>query len=362
MSKNFSRRDFLRLGGLSLGSLAFHRFAPNIFTPNFINFDDGDIVRVATQSVSVYSTPSLDLTKSAITGTWYKDDLVHVYEVVTADEPKGNPIWYRVWGGYMWRARLQPVKTLLNLPLTSIPDGMRLLAEVTVPITSPRRFSKAYGWDPDPLFPLYYESVYWIEEIVDGPDGQPWYRIFDDLTGNYSYVNAAHLRPIPPDTLGYISPNVPPEDKRIEVNLTTQALTAYEGDVVVLQTNISSGIPSANHTTTPTSPPEGFHVQDKYPSKHMGNGNLASGPEDYELPGVPWTSFFTDYGHAFHGTYWHENFGTPMSHGCVNMRTAEAKWLFFWVKPQTKDWSSYLPQSDKIDDNSGGGTMVNIHY
>ena len=87
MSKYFSRRDFLKLGGLSLGSLAFNRFAPNIFTPDFINFDDGDIVRVATTSVSVYSTPSLDLTKSAITSTWYKDDLVHVYEQVTSDDP-----------------------------------------------------------------------------------------------------------------------------------------------------------------------------------------------------------------------------------------------------------------------------------
>ncbi|HUH99187.1 MAG TPA: L,D-transpeptidase [Anaerolineales bacterium] len=360
MSKYFSRRDFLKLGGLSLGGLALPRLTGAQSAPDLIDFDDSDIVRVATSSVSVYSTPSLDLKKSTITGTWYKDDLVHVYEQVTADEPKTNPIWYRVWGGYMWRARLQPVKTLLNLPLTSIPDGMRLLAEVTVPFTQPWRFSKTYGWD-SLQFRLYYESVYWIEVIVEGPDGQPWYRIFDDLTGSYYYANAAHLRPILPAGLGYISPELPAENKRIEVNLTTQTLTAYENEVVLLQTNISSGVPSANHTTTPTSPPEGFHIQDKYPSKHMGDGNLASGPDDYELPGVPWTSFFTDYGHAFHGTYWHDNFGTPMSHGCVNMRTAEAKWLFFWARPQRKDWSSYIPQSDKIDD-IGYGTLVNIHY
>jgi hypothetical protein len=65
----------------------------------------------------------------------------------------------------------------------------------------------------------------------------------------------------------------------------------------------------------------------------MGNGNLFAGPEDYELPGVPWTSFFTDSGVAFHGTYWHDNFGTPMSRGCVNMRIEDAKWLFRWVHP-----------------------------
>jgi hypothetical protein len=357
MSKTFSRRDFLKFGGLSLGSLALNRFTPDLLTPDLINFDDADIVRVATTSVSVYSKPSLDLKESTITGTWYKDDLVHVYEQVTAEEPKSNPVWYRVWGGYMWRARLQPVKTLLNLPLNSIPDGMRLLAEVTIPFSQPWRLSKTFGWQPL-NFRLYYGSAYWIEEILNGPDDQPWYRIFDDLTGAYYYAAAAHLRPILPASLGNISPDVPPENKRIEINLTTQLLTAYEGETVVLQTFISSGIPSANHTTTPKGE---FHIQDKYPSKHMGNGNLASGLDDYELPGVPWTSFFTDYGHAFHGTYWHQNFGTPMSHGCVNMRTEEAKWLFFWARPQTKDWSSYLPQSDKIDD-IGYGTVVNIHY
>ena len=59
MSKYFSRRDFLKLGGLSLGSLAFSRFTPNIFTPDFINFDDGDLVRVGTsRGVAVYSKPT----------------------------------------------------------------------------------------------------------------------------------------------------------------------------------------------------------------------------------------------------------------------------------------------------------------
>ncbi len=66
----------------------------------------------------------------------------------------------------------------------------------------------------------------------------------------------------------------------------------------------------------------------------MGDGNLTSDIEAYELPGVPWTSFFEpETGVAFHGTYWHNNFGIPMSHGCVNMRTHEAKWLFRWATP-----------------------------
>ena len=81
----------------------------------------------------------------------------------------------------------------------------------------------------------------------------------------------------------------------------------------------------------------------------MGNGNLFAGIEDYELPGVPWTSFFTETGVAFHGTYWHDNFGTPMSRGCINMRIQEAKWLFRLTHPFHEPY--------KIS-NRGSGTKI----
>jgi lipoprotein-anchoring transpeptidase ErfK/SrfK len=68
-------------------------------------------------------------------------------------------------------------------------------------------------------------------------------------------------------------------------------------------------------------------------SKHMGNGQLTDDLEAYELPGVPWTTFFAQNGVALHGTYWHTNYGMTMSHGCVNMRTEEAKWIFRWTTP-----------------------------
>jgi hypothetical protein len=349
MSQPLSRRDFLKLGGLSLASLAL-----NPIQPDFTSFDDSNVVRVATKSVSVYHDPS---DESTITGTWSKDDLIHVYGEVVAPEPKFNPIWYRVWGGYMHRARLQRVKTILNLPLTSIPDGARMLAEVTVPFTRPWRKLKT-GWQDSLQFRLYYGSVYWIEAVEpDGPDGQPWYRVFDDLAGTY-YVPAIHLRPIPPEELTPITPEIPWENKRIEVNLTTQTLTAFEYDKIVFQTTISSGIPYGKTATSVGK----FHIDPKTPSKHMGNGNLFAGVDDYELPGVPWTSFFTGDGQAFHGTYWHENFGTPMSHGCINMRTEEAKWVFRWTRP-TYDVSAFLKTNNPGGrDIHGYGTTVDIHY
>ena len=135
-----------------------------------------------------------------------------------------------------------------------------------------------------------------------------------------------------------------------------QTLAAFEYDKEVLQTAISSGLPNGprrpNGLSTKT--PQGeFRILDKMPSKHMGNGNLFGSFEDYELPGVPWTCFFTTQGHAFHGTYWHDNFGTPMSHGCVNMRTEDAKWLFRWALPPHQIGKSF---------NRGFGTLVRIYY
>jgi hypothetical protein len=347
MSPRLSRRDFLKFGGASLAGIAampFTRYA--------LSFDDSDVVRVATTSVSVYSSPS---DKASITGTWYKDDLVHIYEQVVADEPAYNRIWYRVWGGYMHRARLQRVKTLLNAPLAALPNGERMLAEVTVPFVRPWRRTSA-GWQDTLEFRLYYESVYWVEEVLsDGPDGEPWYRVWDDLAGTY-FVPGRFLRPIPAEELMPINPEV--TDKHIDVNLTTQHLSAYENGKIVFQTNISSGIPYGKTATSVGK----FRIDPKTPTKHMGNGNLFAGADDYELPGVPWTSFFTEDGQAFHGTYWHDNFGAPMSHGCINMRTSEAKWIFRWSSP-TYFVNQLLDANDaKSREVHGNGTSVETHY
>jgi len=342
-----SRRDILKLGGLSLGSLAF---TPSL-TDN-LSFDDGSLVRVATDSVSVHSQPNDD---SRIVSTWYRDELVHVYGEVVSETPSYNPVWYRVWGGYMHRARLQKVKILYNNLLPSLAEGERRLVEVTVPFSQPWRVTKAYGWQ-QLGFRLYFGSVHWVEAIEEGPHGDTWYRIYDDLTGYPYHINAMHVKPIPLDELTPISPEIEVQHKRIEVDLTMQTLTAYEYDQSVFHTTISSGLPNgprgADGLSTKT--PEGeFRIQDKMPAKHMGNGNLFAEADDYELPGVPWTCFFTAQGHAFHGTYWHENYGVPMSHGCINMRTEEAKWLFRWALPRHQIGQTF---------NRGFGTLVRIHY
>jgi lipoprotein-anchoring transpeptidase ErfK/SrfK len=343
---HISRRDFLKLGMSTISGLGLSPYLPSRET-----FDDSIHVRVATQSVSVHSAPS---DQNRIVAQRFRDELVNVYEEVNSGTPAYNPIWYRTWGGYIHRAHLQKVKHILNEPLASIPEGKRQVAELSVPYTQAIRFTKMYGWQPN--LRLYYGSVHWIDGIDEGPDGKPWYRVLDELVGYPYHVSATHLRFIPSSDWSAITPDVPLEKKRVEVNLTTQVLTAYENDEVVFKTNISSGIstvkrdPKALSTKTPTGE---FRILAKYPSKHMGDGNLFASPEDYELPGVPWTCFFHESGYAFHGTYWHDNFGTPMSRGCINMRIEEAKWLFRWVYP--------LHEQDRVY-STGYGTLVDITH
>jgi len=97
-----------------------------------------------------------------------------------------------------------------------------------------------------------------------------------------------HFRPIQPKESPHFS-GPPFSAKRIDVNLGKQELTAYENDNVVLHTTISSGLSTAVPLgAIPTKTPTGkFNVQVKMPSKHMGDGNLTSDTNAYELPGCP---------------------------------------------------------------------------
>jgi lipoprotein-anchoring transpeptidase ErfK/SrfK len=344
--KSISRRDFLKLGAATLGGLAFSPYLPDVAP-----YENVDLVRVAIPSVSVFKEPS---DKSAIVGQWFRDDVVHVYKTVIATEPAYNPVWYRVWGGYMHRARLQKVKIRYNQPVSTVPEN-GMLVEVTVPYSQAYFYNKWDGWKT--TYRLYYNSVHWVKAVEEGPDKQPWYRILDELDETTYLAPATHLRSILAEELAPISPGVAWEKKRIEVTLSTQRLVAYENDVSVFETDISSGLPYLSSSDTPTNTPVGeFNIMVKMPSKHMGEADLAASLDDYVIPGVPWTSFFTERGHAFHGTYWHDNFGVPMSHGCINMRPEEAKWIFRWTLPT----STFDEINPLTLDRKGYGTKVLI--
>ena len=116
-------------------------------------------------------------------------------------------------------------------------------------------------------------------------------------------------------------------EKWIDVNLSTQTLTAYEERTPVFSALVSTGTrwyPTVVGT---------YAIYVKYVSTRM------SGP-GYNLPNVPYTMYFYR-GYGIHGTYWHNNFGVPMSHGCVNMRTSDAQWLYNWAPLGTKVVTHY---------------------
>ena len=113
----------------------------------------------------------------------------------------------------------------------------------------------------------------------------------------------------------------------IDVDLSRQVLTAYEGQTPVRSTPVSTGLPN-----TPT-PVGQYKIYIKLRYDDM------SGP-DYYLRDVPYTMYFYR-GYGIHGTYWHSNFGTPMSHGCVNLATPDAEWFYNWAPIGTLVVSHY---------------------
>lgn len=335
----------MKLSALGLTSLAFK---PS--SSDRLFGDTGQIARIATTSLSVYSQPD---DTSAIVAQRFRDELVNVYYDVVSDKGPGyNPLWHRIYQGYIHSAHVVKVKDCLNPVLNAVPETGQLV-EVTVPYTQSFRFTKAYGWQTN--YRLYYGSLHWIIGVEEGPDGQPWYRIRDELLSakheNY-FASAVHFRPVDPGEYSPLAVDVPPEEKRIEVNLETQKLVAYEYDQPVFNTTISSGIPNSNPKGPDTNTPRGtFNVYSKLPSKHMGEGFFTDDLEAYILPGVPWVSFFVNTGVGFHGTWWHNNFGMTMSHGCINMKTEEALWVYRWTTPAAA--------ANQVETN-GTGTKVVI--
>ena len=126
---------------------------------------------------------------------------------------------------------------------------------------------------------------------------------------------------------------VPGGEKWIDVNLSTQTLRAYEGNQAVYTARVSSGV-----AWYPT-PAGTFRIQRKYRYDDMTGGSRARG-DYYYLPNVPYCMYYYA-GYALHGTFWHNNFGTPMSHGCTNLSIPDAAWLFNWAPLGTKVVNHY---------------------
>ena len=273
-----------------------------------------------------------------------RDDLLDLDGLVHGGvEGDYNRGWYRLTNhNFVYSGWVQEVKTTLNPVVVEIPTT-GVLGEITIPFAD-----SSYGINisPSPGPRLYFCSTHWITAlVVDQHDASLWYRAYDAATQANYYIRPAWVRLIPPEEIAPLSPNVPENERFIEIHLDRQLLMAYEWDVLVYAARIATG---RKNYETPTGWFRTFH---KRPTYHMFGG--ADEFSIFDLPGVPWDSYITENGVALHGTYWHNDFGTPHSHGCINMAIQDAKWVFRWTRPA-------VPSGERLALQAGSGTRVRI--
>jgi lipoprotein-anchoring transpeptidase ErfK/SrfK len=322
MAARITRRDFLKLSGAGLVSALLSGIHAN--SSHAQGTMDGQQGRVIADAVKVYAEP---INTSRFVNSFFKDQVIPITETALGiDEKARNRIWYKMGDGYTHSSQIQPVRTLLNKPEPDIrPEGV--LAEVSVPYTDAYKdpsFASAV------VYRLYYETTHWVDKLVRDGSGNAWYRFYDDKRKVYYYAPAAHLRIITDGEIAPISPNVDAGKKLLTVNVTEEVVTAFEDNKPVFMARCSSGRRSYSiFRTTPL----GWHITNhKRLTRHMAAGDPASA-EGFDLPGIPWVTYFTKSGVSFHGTYWHNDFGTPRSHGCVNLTPQAAKWVLRWSMP-----------------------------
>lgn len=339
-----SRREFLKLSSAGLLAILAARLETGIYaSAEGISNNASNLGRITANKVDMFQSPN---TGSKFVRTLWKDLVLPITGVeFGTGEPGENRVWYRLENeGYVHSRSVQPVRIEVNDPSHSIPEK-GVLAEVTVPYTDAvwnQKYKKMVAYR------LYYSSTHWITGLVEDEEGNEWYEILEDFYHYKIYANPAHLRLIPPEEVTPLSPDVPPAEKRVEVRLRDQIVIAYESDTPVQMMRCSAGTPYYNGYLTPTGQ---FTTNYKRPSRHMVNSRLASA-YSYDLPGVPWICYITEEGVAFHGAYWHNDFGQPRSHGCINLLPENAKWLYRWTTPN-------VPYEEQLIDKRGG-TRVDI--
>jgi lipoprotein-anchoring transpeptidase ErfK/SrfK len=180
---------------------------------------------------------------------------------------------------------------------------------------------------------VYYSQCFWVDRVKTGSNGGLYYRVNPNYYGGVDmlWVAAEAFRPISMEEITPINPDA--VDKRIEVDVIHQVMSCYEGASEVYHCRVSTGakFDMFGNVVDKWSTPVGSHrVTRKYISLQMSGGTTGAG---YDLPGIGWTSIFATGGVAIHSTFWHYNYGDPVSHGCVNAKPEDAKWVFRWGAP-----------------------------
>ena len=345
MIKKLSRREFLKLSSIAIGAAALPTLSP-------------DDLRLAAPSMGLGRVTVLGLRlmkrprwTTDLVRTTKADEVVDLYRAVVGEGKPfvHNNVWFEVEGGYLHSSWVQPVKNEPQTPVTSPLPLNGLFGEVYVPYTeayeSPDTKSKI-------VYRLYYSTVSKIDKVQQS-NGTTWYHLFDEEKPFGFWVDGKTMRIITAEETVPISPDV--ADKRIVADLETHWLSAFEGKTEVFRTRFASGAsffdPVSNQQKLYITPGGKHPISRKFITVHMSGGVA---PNGFDLPGVGWVSIFATGGAAIHSTYWHNDYGRPRSHGCLNCTPAAAKWLFRWSTPSVE----YSP--GKIEVAWPGGTRVEI--
>lgn len=340
-----------------MGALAFTRF-PVARRP-MPDFPQGSKLGRTLYSIDVKSKPDPD---SSTVKQLYEDSIVQYDREVIGYAPKTystNRRWVETPDGYVPWIHIQPVQAILNTPLQTLPqlaNETGMWAEITVPyvdatLESPAKTPKIEG---QTTARFYYSQIYWVDQIKTGDGGTVLYRFYEKHGGygDYFWADARAFRQITAEDISPIHPDV--ADKKIVIDLTHQVLSCYEGSSEIMYTRVSTGAKDlqGNFVENWATPVGDYHVINrKYITIHMEGGTSASGYEEFS---VCWTSIFASNGVALHSTYWHNNFGEAMSHGCVNLMPDDAKFIYRWSKPN----APY--QEGKIEQSGYDGTNVQV--
>lgn len=370
MKRSISRRDFLKLAGVGLGTLAFRPFdlEPYYMPKPLPQFPNSEIIGRILGTTQVTNRPSNDPLQASALGTLYDDNLVEWgREVVGNAVGLTNQRFLETPQGYVWASLVQPTRNLPNVPITAMPAGVSgFWAEVTVPyldlalegpvVSSWLQSLISYNFPPR----LYYGQVVWIDQVRVDPSGVVYYRWNESPGHGYGpgdifWADGAGLKILTEEEVAPISPEVDPNEKIIRVDLTYQTLGCFEGVTEVYFCRISSGAAfnangeAVDKWLTPTGD---LNTHWKIISLNMSGGSSGAG---YSTPAVPWVNMISGEGVATHGAFWHNDFGERRSHGCINVKPEDAKWIFRWTTPHIS-----LAQSEQRLTWPDHGTVASV--
>ena len=352
---HLSRRSFLKASALAAGAL----IVPSSLPGRLGDFPVSEkLGRIAVPMVEVKLKPDYE---AATVTRYYEDTVIPWLREVIGPWPwRNNQRWVETDEGYIWGTYVQPVKNEPNQPLAFLQaESKGMWVEVTVPVVdaflemTPPKSSWWRNQINNNLPPrFYYSQILWVDRIETRYDGNLWYRINERYgnPGDLLWAPAEAFRPLTEEEVAPINPEQ--ENKQIVVDVThsRQTLSCFEDGREVYFCRISSGKPPYGTELSAYGSP-GFNIWRKLHSLQMAGGTNEAG---WMIPGIGWTSLFLGDGVAIHSTFWHNNFGEPSSHGCINAAPEDAKWIFRWALPVTPFQKGDITVSGKI------GTPVKV--